>query len=360
MLAMFFAHGAGAWLSQQAKQTTYYVAAMKLSGFVAPTFLTLAGVSVVIIAQRAGSDEAASARARRRVMRRGAEIWLLGYALSFAYQVLGGFRMDWARLGRVDVLHCIGASLVLLAAFAWPRPDRPGRIVWAALVFLFLPVAGLFATGSGLGHLLAPGLREYLVTDAPLGLFPLMPYGAWVAFGVVLGAFWHRWTQEGTGRREGLFFAGVAAVAVSLAAASHVVAWGYYHLGVVDLMETRPHRGLPHVFFQKGAFVLAAFCCAWGAEKAFGEKLPKRSVLALFGKTSLFSYCAHLIIIYHVAGNTLLGQLGALEQVAATVGLGAVMVPLAALWRRRHLAQTILARFRKPGQADSRGDLVAR
>lgn len=361
VLAMFFVHTAGAWLSQQAKQTGYYAAAMKLSGFVAPTFLTLAGVSVVIIARRAGTDDVAQAAARRKVLRRGAEIWLLGYGLSFAYHALGGFHGDWARLGRVDVLHCIGSSLVFLAAFAWPRPDRPGRIVWAALVFAVLPIIGVFATGCGVGVILPTGIREYFVTDAPSGLFPLIPYGAWVAFGVVLGALWHMWAVEDGGGRESLFFAGLLLSALCFWAASYVVAWGYYHLGVVELLDSRQRRGLPHVFGQKAALVLSAFFCAWGIEKLAGKFLPTRSVLTLWGQTSLFSYCAHLIIIYHLPGGALLGKLGPLEQVGAAVLLGASMVLSAALWRRRRaLTEALGIRLKKLKKIDTQGDVALR
>lgn len=329
VLAMIFAHTAVAWLRPGVRGTAYWDVAMRVSGLAAPSFLFLVGVAVALVAARAAARGDDPAEARRALAVRGLEIWALGYGLHLTYWVVDLFWGPWTRVLRVDVLHCIGAGLVVLPWLAWPR-----RFNWRALLlFLGLGVAGQAVSYVDLVGVLPEGVAGYFTQAAVHGLFPVVPYWAYIALGLFVGGLWV--ALRSNPRSELRFWIGVAVAVVLLYAASRWVHWLYYHwylrFPAVSALG-RPTRGLVYVLLEKSAWVLGLLVLLRALSWAL-DRLAWRPVV-LLGQTSLFVYSLHLIFIYHLGGKGLRGQLGPGGHLMAAGSLALGMLGLAWGWSR--------------------------
>jgi hypothetical protein len=87
---------------------------------------------------------------------------------------------------------------------------------------------------------------------------------------------------------------------------------------------------LIYLFWKKAAFVLGFFILARGMAPVFEKSAL--GPLICFGRHSLFGYCAHLIIIYPVAGRFFSKSLAAWQQIVSALVLGIVTYGLTRLW----------------------------
>src|SRR5262245_22598667 len=110
---MMQTHAYDAWLQPASRATRFYARSRLLGGYPAPLFLFLAGLSLALVASR----QADPGGAFRTGMRRGLEIF--GLALLFRLWMFASAGFTGAPdLLRVDVLNCIGLSMVLVSAVA--------------------------------------------------------------------------------------------------------------------------------------------------------------------------------------------------------------------------------------------------
>lgn len=329
VVAMFFVHTAVAWLSPSVRGSRYWAWSMEISGLVAPTFLFLAGLSLAIFAERADSVGVDRELSRRRVFRRGAQILALGYGLHFTFFALSGFHGDFSRVFKVDVLHCVGLSMMFFSRFAWPSAGVNSR---AAGAFLVLPVFAWLAYRLPLDRWLPPGLSAYLTTREPLALFPFIPYATWVAMGLVVAPWWL--AASGSRREELRFALRLAAAGGLLLVAGEALGRLYYGcsldtLGLDPAIEPRQTKGLVHLFWTKGAIVCFLFSFAAITGPSWSSRAARP--LLRFGRRSLLAYSAHLIVIYPVAGPYLSERLAPWQQSLMTVLLTLLMYGLVAL-----------------------------
>src|SRR5690348_14736243 len=110
---MFQTHCYDAWLSPAARNSTFFNWSQLIGSLPAPLFLFLAGISAVLVTKKVTAGGAPSAAAGR-LARRGLEIWGLGLLLRVQEYVIAFPWAPWTDLLRVDILNCIGASLVLI------------------------------------------------------------------------------------------------------------------------------------------------------------------------------------------------------------------------------------------------------
>lgn len=324
--AMFLVHSPWAWMSPEANSGAYARVISQISGMVAPVFMFLAGVSVAVIACRA--PEGGKGRARARVALRGLEIMVIAYLLQTFFWACGGFGAPWTRVLKVDILNCIGASMILGAAVAWPT----ARFNWRALTGLLLLLFGAQILWRLPGvHSLPDGLAGYLVFIRKKSQFPLFPYGAWLFLGLLLGPLWYRIAvKEG---RERPFWTGIASVAIvalvagwALAALSLRPDWAAFGLSPDPIRTTVNH------FFHKIGVLMMLFVGARLLSSP-ADRFPF-PVLVLWGRTSLFAYCVHLVLIYYVGGPLFEKSLSRAGHLLAVLALAAVMFGLSALWER--------------------------
>ncbi len=344
VVAMFYAHTTTAWLATELRDGTYWARAMAIAGVVAPTFLFLAGLSIAIVADReraAGVDPRTS---QQRIFKRGLEILATGYALHFAFFALAGFEGKWLRIFKVDVLHCIGLSMMVFSKVAWPSGKTNVR---AGLAFLALPLLSSVAYRLPIEHWLPPGLASYFTTRGSLALFPFFPYAGWVALGLFVAPWWLAASKDP--RKELRFGVALLAAAASFYLASKAAGRLYYRFDLdslgIDLATDPPQvKGLLHLFWMKAAYVFLAFSLALFTRTLWRARAAKP--LLLFGKRSLFAYCAHLIIIYPLIGRFFSHRLLPAQQMAMTAALTVAMYGLTLLWVRFDVAA--VARRRAP------------
>lgn len=331
-MAMFFVHSAAAWLEPGVRQSDYWRWSMLLSGMVAPVFMFLAGVSICLVAHKVGPRPEREKQARWKIALRGLNILLLGYGLHVAFWAAGHFSGDWTRILKVDILHCIGLCLAVFPFIAWPRRT----LNWNALVlFLLLPILSQVTFRLPLQQWMPEGLASYLSVRPGLALFPFVPYATWVAFGLFVGPMFVD-AVHGEGNspgRERRFWMGLLVAAALMYGAGKGIKMVYFHYGLCYLGgEEIIRKGLIHLFFMKGAAVLALFFLMGVSTRWFDR--GTLGPVVLLGKTSLFTYCVHLMIIYHGVGPYVNRSLQPLEHAGGAVLLTACMVLAAFLWQR--------------------------
>jgi uncharacterized membrane protein len=113
-----------------------------IDGLVAPAFLFTAGFTLGLALVRSAKEDRRSARARR-VLRRILEVLLVATLLNVLWFPI---RSEPQWLLRVDILHCIGISLLtalpLVAALAgWPATLKWLALGVAVLLFAVSPFA---------------------------------------------------------------------------------------------------------------------------------------------------------------------------------------------------------------------------
>ena len=167
-ILMIQTHAYDAWTAEPYRQGTWWIwARLKLGGLPARMFLFLAGVS---LAMRFASDVRRSvpiAAARMGAFWRGFEVFLIGYGYRIAEWLFAGAKSkDALAMLKVDVLQCIGLSLMLTAFVASPRDLEDRRVPWrpiglALLIAAITPSLQKLGAPSGPGPLVAylwPGI----------------------------------------------------------------------------------------------------------------------------------------------------------------------------------------------------------
>lgn len=357
-LTMILGHAFDAWVSPAGKATWGYALKRFAGTFPLPTFLLLAGVSVAWAVASAARRGARAADLRRRVVRRGIELVATGYAVNVAYGVIDG-QVTVAGALRVDVLHVIGLSIALFAGIgvrpprgaAADAPPDPARLDRAALaggaaLALACPLLTRWAAGveGPARHALAP-----LVEVAGTGGMPLVPLGAWLAGGIVLG----RVLLEARAGLARVPPAGaptstllrIAAGGAALAVAGHLATGAL--LAVQPGTFDRAHAPIWTNLVDLGGRAVTLVALA----SLLANRLPDplRRVLLTFGRHSLTAYVFHVPFAYGRPAAALRGRLDVPTALVGVAVLWAASWVAIGAWRRlRGLRWRPPARLRSP------------
>jgi uncharacterized membrane protein len=325
VFGMFVVHTPLPWMRREYVDGEYGSVIFQISGMIAPVFLFLAGLAAAAIACRAHEKQDGGSF-RLRIARRGLEVLLVGYGLNLAFFALRGFEGGTNLIFKVDVLPCIGASLALAALLVQPRRGFSVPALAAAIV---LVVGAQVTWRSPLADYLPNAIAGYLTFIKGASRFPLFPYAGWVAIGVLVGQLWWRAIREP--RSERRFFVALVATGAALFVAGFLAKWIYYRYGLHQLgTNGAPPRTTVHHFLFKTGVVFGLFGLA-RLTAGLLDRIPREG-LVLFGRTSLFAYCVHLIAAYHVAGPILKRSLGPAGHVVGVIALTAAMHGLCTAW----------------------------
>lgn len=170
-----------------------------LRGLTAPMFFTLSGVSFMVSSLRRWDSYSHLTPALFRRVGRFAFFILLGYALHWPAKTLHDFRyMDlaaWQGWLQVDVLQCIGVTLILLqiAILIAGTPARFAKIAAGTSAAIVLGTPVIWAA-HGI-HRLPLSLASYF--DSHTGsLFPVFPWAGYVFFGAAVGYLYVQWHSK--------------------------------------------------------------------------------------------------------------------------------------------------------------------
>lgn len=335
---MMLVHSGPVWLQAEHREGGYAGALGQISGMVAPVFLFLAGVSVAIAARRSSEASLWEQRAvRRRVSLRGLAIAAIGYAMHGSFWIFGGLHGDWRGVLKVDVLQCIGVALAVLPWMAWPAGRSAPRSLAAMLLFL---LGAQLTWRLPLAAVLPDALAGYLTYYADYALFPLFPYAAWIALGLLVGPLWLAAEENERGRIR--FWFGVAATAALAIAATPGLEWLERASGLRDVpsAEGGAVRTTVSFFVFKAGMTLALLCAArlTGLLPAASRPGP----LLLLGRRSLFAYVLHLFLIFHLFALVWRDRLAPPEHLGGFALLAATTTALTWLWHRRRPLSRLL------------------
>src|SRR5438105_5305803 len=153
-----------------------------VDGLVAPSFILAAGFSMALTQVRAASAPgAAEARRRRmlRTLRRLGEVLLVGILVNWMWFPI--FREPrW--IVRMDILPCIGLSLLLALPMLFALAPLPRALRWASLLL----AAAVFGV-SPLAEPLGPPWNRFLNQHGDAE-FPLLPWAGSVYLGAAIAS----------------------------------------------------------------------------------------------------------------------------------------------------------------------------
>ncbi len=295
---------------------TVYGWVQRLDGLVAPSFLLTAGFALGLV----------SLRAQDRLAQAKKNLWRIGEVLLVASWVNAAwfpvFREPrW--LLRLDILHCVGLSLLatlglLTLLRRWPAWSLAASLAVGLAVFFVAPLL------EGV-----PQPWAAWVSAKGGGLFPLAPWAGYVFSGAVIG--------------------GLAALRPSWLGR---VLWGALVVAFAGWAATEPLRALypAHDFWvtnpantaQRLVFVLGTVLVFRGVERSRPAWAQTRvgAFLTTFGTSSLSAYFFHEMLLFYPTLGFLSfakwwrGKLDWAELAAALVALWALTYACVQLWAR--------------------------
>ena len=291
-----------------------------LNGLVAPSFIFAAGFSLALVQVR--TVRAGGARGSRllRTLRRIGEVFAVGTLINWVWFPIS---VEPAWLLRVDILQCIGVSLLFALPLFAGLAATPRRLLLASLaVATALFFAAPFADGyRGV-------LQDWVNKDGPHhSVFPLLPWAGWVFLGGAVGAV--AGSADLRRVRNLLVAIGVVGGGVWLLQPLWLSLYPPHAFWVTDPANSA-QRCVVVMVLLLGLSVVEA-----RASTPFRASAPVR-FLEIFGTSSLAAYFFHeMLLYYQVRGVSLAGiaggkcgWLGYALLTAAVIGTTAVLAAL--------------------------------
>lgn len=354
---MFQTHAYDAWLSPEARKTAFFMYSQLLGTFPAPLFLFLAGISFALVTDRMRAKGASANAVARTTIRRGAEIYGLGLLFRLQEYLIAFPWAPWTDLVRMDVLNCIGLSMMLMGLVcrlttAADVPGARGRgILGGALAALVVAMVTPPLWTSWRPTWLPWVLETFLDGCHNLGapqawLFPIFPWSAFAFAGLAVGFVLR---GEHAKQRLGAVLAGVAAAGVALFFVARWLDRGPWQLyAVYDFWHTSPNFFLMRVGMLMGILLGCYLWCRWGAGQ-WGF-----SPVAQLGQTSLLVYWVHIEFVY---GRFSILKKGEQSIAGASLGLATITLAMLVLsvlrTRTKEKKMDMLAVFRKRAVASA-------
>src|SRR2546421_8587644 len=116
---MFQTHCYDSWLGDGARKSTFFMWSQLGGTLPAPLFLFLAGISFALVIDKLRQKGLASNQIALTVIRRGAEIFVLGLLFRLQEFLIAFGWAPWSDLLRVDILNTIGLSMMLMGVMCW-------------------------------------------------------------------------------------------------------------------------------------------------------------------------------------------------------------------------------------------------
>ncbi len=342
---MFQTHCYDAWLSPEARKSTFFMYSQLGGTLPAPLFLFLAGISFALITDKLVAKGVRPEQIARTTIRRGAEIFAFGLLFRLQEYLIAWGWAPWSDLFRVDILNTIGVSMMLMGVLCWmvlrafrARGPRMGL--------------ELAAVGSALGiSLLTPPLwttlrprwlpwpiQSYINGVHNLGepqawLFPIFPWAAFAFAGLAVGFFLQ---SEWARRQEMRVFVLAGAGGLLLIAGARWLdaqPWRWY--ATYDFWHTSPNFFLIRVGML---LMILSGCYAWCR---WGPARWGFSPLIQMGQTSLLVYWVHIEFVY--------GRFSILAK--HTKSIGSATVGLIVIFLMMLALSIVRTRFKSRGRA---------
>jgi uncharacterized membrane protein len=291
VLIMIEAHVLDSWTLRSARDTAAFGYLNLLGGFAAPLFLWLAGIGLMISAERALVRSGDRATAASGVIRRGFEIFLLAFLFRLQAFIVSPGNPPVSLL-RVDILNIMGPALVGTALVWWvARGSKSAVALCGAVAAMFAMLTPIARTAPVL-ELLPAALQWYVSPNGNHSTFTLFPWAGFVFAGAAYGALLVGvdTRDEGRGLRR-------------LATAGALLAAGcYYAASFPSIYQASSFWTTSPTYF--GIRVGLLMVALWGlfCLTPLAASFPRSfAVLERFGRHSLFVYWIHVELVYGYA-----------------------------------------------------------
>ncbi len=337
---MFQTHCYDAWLSPDARKTTFFMWSQIVGTLPAPLFLFLAGISVALVTNKLHRKGSSAAQIAGAIVRRGAEILALAFLFRLQEYVIAWGWAPGSDLLRVDILNEIGVSIMLMGLTCWIIfSNFHGQHLWcvasatSTAIALAISLLSPLLWTSWSPHWMPWPIESYINGVHNLGepqawLFPIFPWSAFAFIGLATGFLLiGDWATQLGARMFAL--AGISGIGLMLL--GHRLETSPYRLYATDdFWHTSPSFFLIRVGLLLLILAIGYVWCRWGGGRW------RFSPLIQLGKTSLLVYWVHIEFVY--------GRFSILPRRAVdirTASLGLLIIFLAML-----LLSTLRTRFK--------------
>lgn len=313
ILFMIQGHTLDVLLAPVYRQGTAYDSWLFLRGLTAPMFLTLSGVSFTLASVRHWDSYLRMSPQLSRRLRRFGFFILLGYAMHLPVKSFTDFRFlgaaGWRSGLQVDVLQCIGLTLILLQLLVFvgktPQVFAKLSLGIGAFIVLFSPVSWAL----NWTRVLPLPLASYFYARTG-SIFPLLPWASYVLVGAALG---YLFAQRQSGRKPFPIrpLAAGGALLILLGTVLHQLPFSPYGVDV-NFWKTSPNLFLIRV----GSVCTLLAVLAYATRRI---RIPEQATRSL-AQESLTIYFIHVCLLY-----------GSIWTVGLRQMIGATLTPLPTL-----------------------------
>jgi uncharacterized membrane protein len=313
ILLMVQDHAFDWWLRGEFHPTPWGRITEFLGTLAAPLFLFLMGFSLALSIEKRLQGDLAAPQVALSLLRRGVFLILQGYVVTWLV-FYNGWNLE--EMGAVDVLHCLGLSMLVLIPLAlgrsWPL---------TALASVAAAAVSLWAGSWDLPSWLA----AWLTGTSGISYFPLLPFVVYALVGLALGLLYRQ--MAGHPRKTRWFPLALAALGTGIAV-------------MVPLVPPTLGARFPRPQFL--LFSLALILYLTALFYALGHHPGLLRPLAVMGQTAMMLYIWHQLVgfrlFYHlgwVTGHSWEGQYGVFDPALACLLLAVLLgflYGMAELW----------------------------
>jgi uncharacterized membrane protein len=321
VVLMVQGHLLDAWLDAGARASGYAPFVRNyLNAIPARAFLFLLGLGVVLRLER---PDGTPTRARLgAVLGRGVALLAIAYLFRFQQLAMRGFE-DWD-LGRVDILNCLAATMLLVGLSLAPLPGRARPWTALALAGIFFALGPVLGT-TRISQAVPEWLTAYLGGPRPLAWFPLFPWAGWGFLGAAAARIW-LWAAADPPRTRPLFI-GLLLAGLALAAGGLVLERA--------LPRQYPSEIDSDMGFARTTLYLGLLALVCAGAGLLPERTPGSRALIQLGRASLVIYWVHIELVYGRLFAALHDRLSLPQALLGLLAMLAAMFALAWFLPRR-------------------------
>jgi uncharacterized membrane protein len=292
VLIMIQAHALDAWTRLADRSSRPFGYLMVLGGFAAPLFLWLAGLGLVLSAERVFEKTGRRSDAAQAVVRRGAEIFILAFLFRLQAFIISPGSSP-VTLFRVDILNVMGPAMAV-AGLMWAiGRNRPGAALISGLTATALAMITPVVRQAGWVNLLPMWTQWYLRPFGDHTTFTLLPWAGFVFAGTSYGSFL---AGAQDARAEGrmvatLSLTGAAVLALGLFTASRPSIYAVSNFWTSSPTYFAVRTGV--LMLALGGLYAVTYLGTWAVRPL--------ALLERFGRNSLFIYWIHVELVYGYA-----------------------------------------------------------
>lgn len=260
-----------------------FVLSQFFGGLAPAIFLFLTGITFAFGMDRRERQALTPWRRIFAALHRARYLFLLAFLFRIQMWVFGLPGSRWQDLLKVDILNCMGMTMVLLSGLAVASPARRFRLgAWAGV-----GIAALSPLVTGLDWSWAPAfLHAYFVPS--YSLFAVFPWASFLAFGIAAGSLLHSLRQDQMNRV--MQWAAILGFGLVLGG-EYFASLPYSIYNKSDFWLNSPAQ----IFSKLGVILLLAAAAFLWTEHGLGRRW---SWVRQLGTTSLLVYWVHIELVY--------------------------------------------------------------